>query len=326
MGLTGIEVSELTLGAMTFGNETDIAEAERMVGAYLAAGGFAFDTADGYAGGASEEILGKLVRARRDEVLISTKVRFRTGSGPNDRGLSRRHIRDSVHQSLRRLGTDRIDILFLHCWDPRTELEETLSCLDELVRAGKVHYLGASNFAAWQVSKGLGISRARGWEPFTVIQPQYSLTCRTAERELLPMAASESLGVFGWSPLGGGLLTGKYGDSQLIADGTRAADLDRRGSKTMRKRFTERNFAIVALLGKLADEYGYAPSQVAIRWLMRRGGVTSTILGARTEQQLLENLAALSCELPDDAWRSLDDASAPEPEYPGDFIDYSSAV
>ena len=326
MGWTGLAVSELTLGAMTFGNEADAEEAGRIVASYVDAGGFTFDTADGYAGGRSEEILGALLEGRRDQAVISTKVRFATGPGPNDRGYSRRHILDSVHQSLRRLRTDWIDIYLLHCWDPRCELEETLSCLDRLVADGKVRYIGVSNFAAWHVMKGLGISARRGWEPFTVIQPQYSLIGRSTERELLPLAESERLGVFGWSPLGGGLLTGKYPRVDDFADGTRAADSARRGSPTMRNRFTDQNLAIVDTLRQLAEEHGHGPAQIALRWAMRQPGVTSTILGARTDKQVRENLGALGCELPEEAWARLDEVSRPAPEYPMDLITYSSAV
>ena len=326
MGRTGIQVSELALGAMTFGKETDLDEADRIVGTYLDSGGFVFDTADGYSGGASEDFLGRLLQGRRDEVIISTKVRFATGPGPNDRGCSRRHILDSVHASLRRLRTDRIDVYFVHCWDPRTELDETLSCLNSLVTAGKVHYLGASNFAAWHIAKALGICAVRGWEPFTVIQPQYSLISRSTERELLPLATAERLGVFGWSPLGGGLLTGKYSGADDFPEGTRAADSHRRGSPTMRNRFTDRNLRILGVLNELAHEHGYPPHQIAIKWVSRQPAVSTTLLGARTEKQLCGNLAAQDCELPDDAWSRLDEVSRPDPEYPMDLIDYSSAV
>jgi aryl-alcohol dehydrogenase-like predicted oxidoreductase len=327
MGHTGLYLSTYTLGTMTFGNEADEAESARMVGTYLDAGGYVFDTADGYCGGRSEEYLGSALKGRRDDVVISTKFRFATGPGPNNRGGSRRHILDTVHGSLRRLGTDWIDIYLLHCWDPRTGLDETVETLGGLVRDGKVRYVGVSNLAAWQIAKGLGLAALRGCEPFSVLQPQYSLLSRTIEREILPLAESEDLGVMAWSPLGGGVLSAKYNPGGTdFPQGTRAADSAKRGSPTMQNRFTDRTGEILRVLREVATEHGYEPAQVAVGWVARQPAVSTVLLGARTQQQLERNLAAADCVLPDAAWARLDEVSAIEPEYPADLIAYSSAV
>ncbi|HEV2889851.1 MAG TPA: aldo/keto reductase [Frankiaceae bacterium] len=326
LGRTGIRVAPVGLGSMTFGKETDAETAARMVARYLDAGGNVVDSADGYNGGLAEEYLGRALEGRRDKVVVSTKVRFATGPDTNDRGASRRHILDSVHQSLRRLRTDWIDVYQLHCWDPSTELEETLSTLDALVTAGKVRYVGASNYAAWQVATALGLSALHGWEPFTVLQPQYSLVCRGFERELLPLCERTGLGVLTWSPLGGGVLTGKYAPGTDLPEGTRAADSAKRGSPTMAARMTPRSFEISDLVAKVATETGRTPSQVAIAWAIRQPCVSSVLLGARTLDQLEDTLGALGEPLDDDAVARLDDASALPPEYPSDFLAYSSTV
>lgn len=327
MGRTGLRVPEVTLGTLTFGEEADRDEASRMVATYLDAGGFAFDSADSYAGGRSEEMLGELLAGRRDEIVLTTKARFPTGPHPNDRGASRRHLLDSVHRSLRRLRTDWLDVFLLHCWDWHTPLEETLSTLDHLVRSGTVRYVGASNFAGWQAARAIGLAEREGWEPVTVLSPQYSLTSRSTEREVLPLCEHLGLGVFAWSPLGGGLLTGKYGATPARPpEGTRAADSARRGSATMHNRFTSQNLAVVDLLRELAAAYGWQPAQVALAWVLRQPLVSTTLLGARTAAQLRENLAASQVQLPDEAWRRLDAASAPPPEYPYDFLEYARTV
>lgn len=336
LGRSGLIVSELALGTMTFGKEADEAEARRILGAYLDAGGFVLDTADSYVQGRSEEILGRLIAGRRAEMVVMTKARFPTGPGPNNRGASRRHLLASVEGSLRRLRTDWIDVFVVHCWDPRTPLDETLSTLDSLVRAGTVRYLAASNFAAWQLAKALGLAELRRLEPFRSVQLQYSLASRSIERELLPLCRSEQLGVVAWSPLGGGLLTGKYAHvtgsdgtpppDTALPEGTRAADSARRGSQTMRNRFTPQNAATVAVLRELADAYGWSPAQIAVAWVVRQPSVTSTLLGARTAAQLRHTMAALECRLPDEAWQRLAEVSAPPPEYPYDFLEYAETV
>lgn len=326
LGRTGIRVAQAGLGTMTFGKETDEAEAGRILDRYLDAGGNLVDSADGYAGGLAEEYLGRHLGSRRDHVVVSTKVRFATGPDTNDRGASRRHILDSVHQSLRRLRTDWIDVYQLHCWDPNTELEETLSTLDALVTAGKVRYVGASNYAAWHVATALGLSALRGWEPFTVLQPQYSLVCRGFERELRPLCERTGLGVLAYSPLGGGVLTGKYASGNDLPEGTRAADSAKRGSPTMAARMTDRHFEVVELVREIAQSAGRTPSQVAANWVMHQPCVTSVLLGTRTVAQLDDTLGALGWRLDDDAAERLDLAGALPPEYPSDFLAYSSVV
>ena len=226
LGRTGVRVSELCLGAMTFGREADEATSTAMVDHFIEAGGNFVDTADVYSDGISEEITGRILKDKRDEIVLATKVRFPTGPGPNDLGSSRRHIRLGVEASLRRLGTEWIDLYQLHCWDARTPLEETISTLDDLVHEGKVRYVGASNYTAWQLTKALGIAALRGWEPFISLQPEYSLITRDIERELLPLCRSEGLAVLPWSPLAGGILTGKYEKDADLPQNTRGGDAD----------------------------------------------------------------------------------------------------
>lgn len=210
LGNTGLMVSDLCLGCMTFGRETDEAVSKEIVARFLDAGGNFIDTADVYSQGVSEEITGRAIQGVRDDVVLATKVRFPMGDGPNDAGLSRKHITRSCDASLKRLGTDYIDLYQVHCWDAATPLEETLSTLTDLVRAGKVRYVGVSNFTAWQLAKAAGVSELRGFERFVCLQPQYSLVERNIEREILPVCRGEGLGVIPWSPLGGGFLSGKY--------------------------------------------------------------------------------------------------------------------
>ena len=211
LGKTGLRVSELCLGAMTFGRETTEEVSRQILDRFVAAGGNFVDTADVYSRGASEEIVGRWLKDQpRDDLVIATKVRFPMGSGPNDVGLSRKHILAGVEASLRRLQTDYIDLYQVHCWDHVTPLEETLSTLDTLVQSGKVRYIGASNFSGWQLQKAIDLSLRMGWEPFTCLQPQYNLLCRTTEWELVPVCLNEGLGIIPWSPLRGGWLSGKY--------------------------------------------------------------------------------------------------------------------
>jgi len=325
LGRTGVRVTELCMGAMTFGRESPEDDSRAMFDRYLDAGGNFVDTADVYGGGASEEILGRIFAERaglRDRIVLATKFRMPTGESPNDVGGSRRHIRDSIERSLRRLQTDWIDLYQIHAWDPYTPLAETLSTLDDLVHEGKVRYVGVSNYTGWQLATALGMAREHGWEPFLSLQPQYSLVSREIERELLPLCAYEGLAVLPWSPLGGGLLTGKYrADAEPPAD-TRAGD-DTPSSVLMRRRITvARNVEIAETVAKVAAELGKSPAQVALNWVLGRRGVTSPILGARTLDQLDDNLGSLGWELDDDHRRVLDDASAIELGYPYEFIQW----
>ena len=326
LGRTGVRVSELCLGAMTFGREIEEAPSGTIIDRYLDAGGNFIDTADVYGGGASEEIVGRALEGRRDGVVLATKVRMKVGDDANARGASRRHIREGVEASLRRLRTDWIDLYQIHCWDPATALEDTLSTLDDLVHEGKVRYVGASNYTGWQLAKALGLAALHRWEPFAALQPQYSLVCRDAERELLPLCRSEGLAVIPWSPLGGGLLSGKYRAGEKPAEGTRGADPTPSAFLVLQRLEQERNFAIADAVGKVAAEVGRSPAQVAINWVLTRDGVTAPILGARTIEQLDDNLGAAGWALDDAQVKTLEDAAAFERGYPYEFIDMISGL
>jgi len=326
-GRTGMRVSELCLGAMTFGREADEETSRRIVDHFLAAGGNFIDTADGYGArpGLSEQIVGRALAGRRDDVIVATKVRFPTGPGRNDAGLSRRHIRMGVESSLRNLGTDWIDLYQVHCWDPSTPLEETLGTLDDLVREGKVRYLGASNFAAWHLAKALGVSAIHSWEPFSSLQPTYSLVTRDIERELLPLCLSEGLAVIPYGPLAGGILTGKYTAGQEPPPGTRAAGGEM-AARGMSLGLNKRGFAIVDALRVVAKEAGRTPAQVALKWVATRQGVTAPILGARSVQQLEDNVGVLGWDLDPELEAQLDSASHIRLGYPYDFHTWMDQV
>jgi aryl-alcohol dehydrogenase-like predicted oxidoreductase len=289
LGGTGVRVSALALGTMPFGADADEAASAALFRRARDAGINLFDCANVYAGGRSEEVLGRLAAPERDAVLITSKAYFPTGEDPNARGATRRHLFRAVEESLARLGTDRIDIYFLHRFDDLTPLEETLRALEDLVRQGKVLYLGASNFAAWQVAKGLGIAARHGWSRFEVIQPMYNLAKRQAEVEILPMAAAEGLGVIPYNPLGGGLFTGKYGVGRDPASG-RLVDnrmyATRYGGEAVRQQ-AERFVAF-------ARDRGYDPAALALAWVASHPAVTAPILGARTMPQLESCLSALT--------------------------------
>lgn len=321
LGRSGLRVSVLTLGTMTFGGHggfaavgaTDVNGARRQVDMCLDAGVNLIDTADVYSGGASEEITGEVLKGRRDSVLLSTKVRMTMGSGPNDAGLSRHHIIEGCEASLRRLGTDHIDIYHVHEWDGQTRPEETLSALDSLVTSGKVRYLAASNFAGWQLMKALAIADARGYERFSAQQIYYSLEARDAEFELVPLAIDQGLGILIWSPLAGGLLSGKYRRSGSPSEGTRQV------SGTWHEppvRDQEKLYDTIEALVDIASSHNASPAQVALAWLIGRPAVTSLIIGARTDEQLADNLGAASLVLSTEERDTLDKASAPELIYP----------
>ena len=322
LGRTGIRVSQACLGAMTFGRETPEDESRAILDRYLDAGGNFLDTANVYNRGASEEILGRALGARRDNIVLATKCRMPMGDGPNDSGASRHAIREQVEASLRRLHTDWIDLYQIHCWDANTPLAETLSTLNDLVHEGKVRYIGASNYTGWQLATALGAAREHGWEPYISIQPQYSLVCRDIERELLPLADYAGLAVLPWSPLGGGLLSGKYQPGEAPAPDTRAADTTP-SAVLMRMRIQEeRNFAVAQAVHDLAADLGRTMAQVALNWVLHRPGVTAPILGARTVAQIDDNLGAIGWRLDDASLARLEDASAIPMGYPYDFIDW----
>lgn len=330
MGNTGLLVSELALGTMIFGEtrerSTSEADALSIIDRFIDAGGNHIDTADVYAGGVSEEIVGKAIKKRRSQLVVATKVRFPRGEGPNDAGLSRHHIMEEVNNSLRRLDTDYIDLYYMHCWDPITPIEESLRAFDDLVSAGKVRYVGVSNFKAWQVMKALSVSDANGWARFVAAQYQYSLVKRDLEYEFADLLLSEGLGLMPWGALGGGFLSGKYTRDQRpndVAEGRLASS--REGEEeSWERRNTERNWDILEVLGQLAERYNATYSQVALAWMLKKTFLSSAIIGVRTMEQLEDNLGAVKVSLSEADMQSLDAVSALAELYPYRFIaDYS---
>ena len=320
LGNTGLMVSELCLGCMTFGQEADEATSSEIVGRFLEAGGNFVDTADVYSDGASEEITGRALKAVRDDVVLSTKVRFPMGEGPNDVGLSRKHIMQGCEDSLGRLGTDYIDLYQVHCWDGAAPLEETLSALTDLVRSGKVRYVGVSNFTGWQLMKSLAVSESGGFEQFVCLQPQYSLVDRNIEREILPVCVEEGLGVIPWSPLGGGFLSGKYRRGEEPPEDSRIAGAVESMEEHWERRAIDRNWATLDVVGRISEETGKSYAQISLNWLLRQEAVTAPIIGARTPEQLEDNLGATGWELTAEQVDELSEASALEDVYPYRFI------
>lgn len=327
LGQSGLIVSRLGFGAMTFtAGNSDIPSvfkvraelADALVGRALDAGVNFFDTADAYAGGESEILLGKALKGRRNDAVISTKVGFRTGNMPTQAGLSARHILSSVEGSLRRLGTDWIDLYVVHCEDPFTPLEETLATLDAVVRAGKVRYLGFSNWSAWRAAAALELQRKNGWAPFTHGQMHYSLLGRDIERDVLPMMAHYGLGSVIWSPLAAGFLSGKYAPETL-------ADPESRFSGFTIIPFDHAHgFALVERLRAIAARHGASVAQVAIAWLLARPGVSSVLLGATKLGQLDDNLGAIAIRLGEDEIAELEAATPLAPVYPHWFAQFSA--
>ncbi len=326
LGDTGLMVSELCLGCMTFGREADEETARAMIDRFVEAGGNFLDTADVYTEGASEEITGRAIADRRDDIVLATKVRFPTGQGPNNVGVSRKHIMQGCEASLKRLGTDYIDLYQVHCWDAATPLAETLSALSDLVRAGKVRYVGVSNVTAWQIMKSACLSEARGLEPLVSLQPQYSLVERNIEVEVLPACREAGLGVIPWSPLGGGFLSGKYRRGQQPPAESRIAGAESHWEEAWQRRATERNWAVLDAVGAVAEETGKSYAQVALNWLLRQPLVTAPIIGARTLAQFDDNLAATGWRLDEDQVRRLSEPGAPEATYPYRFIQQAQRV
>jgi aryl-alcohol dehydrogenase-like predicted oxidoreductase len=320
LGNSGLRVSALSLGTMTFGGRgamanvgsTDVAGARRQLDMCLDAGVNLVDTADVYSGGLSEEILGEALEGRRDRLLLATKARMPMGDGPNDAGLSRHHIIASCEASLRRLKVDHIDLYQVHEWDGRTPLEETLHALDTLVRDGKVRYVGASNYAGWQLMKALAAADARGYQRFVSQQIYYSLQARDAEYELVPLTVDQGLGILVWSPLAGGLLSGKFRRGQEGPEGSRA--LSDWNEPPVRDQ--EGLYDIVEALVEIGEAHGVSAAQVALAWLLGRPGVTSLVIGARTDEQLADNLGAADLELAAEERARLDELSEPPLLYP----------
>jgi len=303
-GKTGIRVSPVCLGTMTFGKEADESTSFKLMDRAFDAGINFFDTANIYNKGVTEKMVGKWLKPRRDRVVLASKVHFSTGDGPNDRGSSRRHILMEVDKSLSRLQTDWLDILYLHHWDSETPVEETLSALTTLLEKGKVHYCGVSNFAAWQVMKALGVSRAGGFAPISAIQPMYNLVKRQAEVEILPMALSEGLAVCPYNPLAAGLLTGKYSRGEKGRLSENSMYKTRYGDPVYRE--TAGRFVAYAA------EKGRSPAALAVAWVMAHPAVTSAIIGARNLEQLADTLGCLDIVLTPEEWSDIS-ALSPEP-------------
>jgi len=320
LGASGLRVSVLTMGTMTFGGtggfasvgSTDLDGARRQLDRCLEAGINLVDTADVYSDGLSEEIVGQVLEGRRDDALLATKARMPMGDGPNDAGLSRHHLVSACEASLRRLHTDRIDLYQVHEWDGQTPLDETLQALDDLVRAGKVRYVGCSNYAGWQLMKALGVAERRGLTRFVSQQIHYTLQAREAEYELLPISVDQGLGVLVWSPLAGGLLSGKYRRGEPAPAGSRLLS----GWDEPPVRDQELLYDIVEVVVAVAKDRGVSPAQVALAWLLDRPAVTSLVIGARTEEQLADNLGAADLSLTQEELARLEEVSRPPLLYP----------
>lgn len=321
LGNSGTIVSAFALGTMTFGAEADEAASHAILERYLDAGGTFVDTADVYSSGASETIIGRWLarnHGRRDGIVIATKGRFPMGEGSNDLGLSRTHLRRALDDSLRRLGVDNIDLYQLHAWDALTPLDETLRFLDDAVSAGKISYYGFSNYLGWQLTKAVAVADGYGFVPPVTLQPQYSLLVRGIEHEIVPAAVDAGIGLLPWSPLAGGWLSGKYRRDQAPTGATRLGENPKRGMEAFDARNADpRTWEIIDAVQAVADETGASMSQVALAWLVDRPAVTSVILGARTVEQLDDNLAAAELVLSDEQVARLDEVSTPRAEvYP----------
>jgi aryl-alcohol dehydrogenase-like predicted oxidoreductase len=308
-------VSRLCLGTMLMGEKTPAGEAHRMLDRYLDAGGTFLDTADTYGDGTSEETLAPWLARHRDEVVLATKVRFSV-SDPGGQGLSADRIARACEASLRRLGTDAIDLYQVHAPDPETPLEETLEALDALVQAGKVRALGVSNFPAWLLAWAVALQDRHGWAPFVSLQPQYSLVERSIELELLPFCRAAGLGVIPWGPLGAGFLSGKYARGERPPEGSRMADAGDDWEEAPDRRAIERNFRVVDAAGEIAEARGVSIPQVALAWLIGTPGVTAPIIGPRTYEQLEDLLGADALELTADERARLEAPAPPPPLYP----------
>jgi aryl-alcohol dehydrogenase-like predicted oxidoreductase len=321
LGGSGLKVSALSFGTATFGGtneffkgfgETQVKEARRLVDLCLEAGVNLFDTAEGYSGGHSEEILGKALTGRRDQVLISTKSGFATGPGPNDEGSSRYHLRRALEGSLRRLGTETIDIYHLHCFDALTPIEETQDTLNKFVHEGKVRYIACSNFSGWHLMKSLAVADRYGWTRFVAQQVYYSLIGREYEWELMPLGLDQKVGALVWSPLGWGRLTGKIRRGQRLPEVSRLHTIADAGPQMP----DEYLYGVVDALEKIGAETGKTVPQVALNWLLQRPTVSSVIIGARNEEQLRQNLGSVGWKLSAEQIAALDKASDREPIYP----------
>ncbi|MFI6702987.1 aldo/keto reductase [Streptomyces sp. NPDC050509] len=321
LGRSGLRVSPLALGAATFGNDwnwgAERDEARRLFDLYVERGGNFIDTAVTYTNGTSERMLGEFARDKRDSLVLATKyTTLRRPDDPNSGGASRKSLFGAVETSLRQLNTDYIDLLYLHVWDSTTPVEEILHGLDDLVRQGKVLYVAISNTPAWQISRLQTIADLRGWSPLVALQLEYNLLERTGERDLIPMARELGLGTVLWSPLAGGVLTGKYSRQDLTTSPSGRSDSARKSLNLALGGLTERNLAIVDVVKEVADELGRTPAQVGLAWTLRNPGVTAPVIGARTAEQLRENLGALEVDLTPHQAARLDEVSAIDLGFP----------
>ncbi|TCL73806.1 aldo/keto reductase [Rhizobium sp. BK251] len=321
LGRSGLKISTITMGTMTFGGvgwartvgDLGVSEARRMIDLCLDAGVNLIDTANAYSGGESERIIGEVLNGKRPNgVLLATKARYAMGDGPNDRGLSRYHLIRECEASLKRMKTDVIDLYQVHEWDAQTPLEETMEALDTLIKQGKVRYVGCSNYSGWHIMKALGIANEHKYQRFVSQQIHYTLEARDAEYELLPISVDQGLGVLVWSPLAGGLLSGKHQRNKAAPEGTRQFA----GWTEPPIRDENRLWDIVETLVAIGNERGVSAAQVALAWLIGRSAVTSVIIGGRTEAQFKDNLAAVELKLSDEERKRLDEVSAPPVIYP----------
>lgn len=322
-GTSGLPLSVLGLGTMTFGNETDEDGAHLQLDQFVAAGGTFVDTADVYSAGESEAIIGRWIEARghADDIVLGTKARMPMAEGPLGRGASRRYLTRALEASLDRLGVEHVDLYQIHAWDPATPIAETLEVLDGFVAAGLVGYVGWSNVTGWQLQKILRVAESEGLALPVSLQPQYNLLDRGIELELLPQCIEEGIGLLPWSPLGGGWLTGKYRRDQTPSGATRLGEDPARGVEAYDGRNTPQTFDVIEELVRLAEVHGATPAQVALAWVRQRPGITSVILGARTTTQLQDNLGSLDVTLDEEEMAGLTALSAPGiPPYPYGFM------
>jgi len=315
LGRSGTVISAQTLGTMTFGSEADEETSAAMLTAFVEAGGTCIDTADAYGPGRSEEIIGRWLAAHPTDaaqVVLATKARFAMGPGVNDLGLSRRHLQRALDGSLRRLGVDHVELYQMHAWDDYTPVEETLRFLDDAVASGRISYYGFSNYLGWQLTKAVHLARAHGWAAPATLQPQYNLLARDIELEIVPAALDAGMGLLPWSPLGGGWLTGKYQRGVTPTGATRLGENpDRRMESWADRNEDERTWRVLDVVRDVAEAHGVPMSHVALAWVAAQPGVSSVILGARTLEQLTDNLRATDLRLSPEELATLDEVSAP---------------
>ncbi|MCJ8142266.1 aldo/keto reductase [Ancylobacter sp. A5.8] len=326
LGRSGLRVSPLSLGTMTFGSDwgwgADSNESRRIFDLYIDRGGNFIDTAVNYTNGAAERFLGAFTGDKRERLVLATKFTMaREPGNPNSGGNHRLNMVRSVEQSLRQLATDRIDLFYLHAWDMTTRPDEVMRALDDLVRSGKIIYLGICNTPAWRIAEMQTLADMRGWSPFVALQIEYSLVERTVEHELMPMAAAMGLGVLPWSPLGGGVLAGKYGRADVQDSRDAAVSASRKGVIASSGHLNQRSIEIAQEVRAVAEEVGSTPSQIALAWTLANPAVVSPVMGARTLAQAEENLGALDVALSPEQLDRLNRASAPDPIFPARFVE-----